>query len=95
MPAFTALVKVQVIRSVKLVQAVLRVLGCMAMHHIQEHRYTHAMSRVDELFQLFWCAKSTASREEAVDLVAKASIVGMLHDRHQLNDIVSKVFYPL
>jgi hypothetical protein len=46
---------------------------------------------VDQLFQIVWEAISAACRKEAVDLVAEASIVCMLHNRHQLYGIVAQV----
>jgi hypothetical protein len=46
---------------------------------------------VYQLLQVVWEAVSTAGRKEAVDLVAKAGIVRMLHDGHQLYSVVSQM----
>ena len=52
------------------------------------------MCRVDKLLELLWCTVSTAGCEEVVDLVAKASIIRMLHNSHELDDVVAEVLDP-
>lgn len=49
------------------------------------------MSGVNQLHQLFWCAVSAGGSKEGSDLVSKRSIVCMLLNGHQLNDVVSKL----
>jgi hypothetical protein len=49
---------------------------------------------INELFQVIRLAISTAGCEEAVDLVSKTSIVRVLHDCHELDDIIAIIVYP-
>lgn len=82
--------EVQMVAAVKHVQAIKYVLGCVAVHHIEQHCDAHAVRRVNELLEVIWKTISAACSEEAVDLVSKTGIVGMLHDRHQLYSVVSQ-----
>ena len=50
------------------------------------------MCSIDQLFQIVWEAVATAGSEEAVDLIAKTGIVCVLHDGHELDGVVAKVF---
>ena len=88
-PASDTLVEVLVVASVKLIQSVEDVLGSVAVYYVQQHRNAHAMGRVNQLFQIIWKSISAACRKEAVDLISKTRIVCMLHDRHELDDIVA------
>lgn len=45
------------------VQAVLRVLGGVAVNHVQQHHDAHRMSHVDHLLQLLWVTVATAERQ--------------------------------
>lgn len=65
----------------------------MAMDHIEENDNTHAMSGINELFQVLGRAIPAACCKKVVDLVSKTGIVCMFHDCHQLDDIVAKVIY--
>ncbi len=82
-------VEVEMIRSIKFVQTVHCVLRGVTMHDIEKDRDAEAMCCINKLLQIFWGPEAAASCEEAVDLVPKAGIVCVLHDGHQLNDIVS------
>lgn len=89
---FSATVKVLVVRSIKLIEAIKYVLRRVAVNHIQEDDNSHLMSGVNKLLQSLGGSISAAGCEKAVDLVSKASIIGMFHDSHQLNGVVAKVF---
>lgn len=52
------------------------------------------MGSIDELLEVVWRSVAATRSEKAVDLVPKACVISMLHDGHQLNDVVSKIFYP-
>lgn len=82
------------VRPVKLIQTIHGVLRRMTVNHVQEHCDAHAMCGIYQLFQVFWGAEPAARGEKAVDLVAKARVICMLHYGHQLYDVVSKMFYP-
>ncbi|KAG5296014.1 hypothetical protein I7I50_08969 [Histoplasma capsulatum G186AR] len=83
-------VEIQIIRPVKHIQPVQHILGCMAMHHIQQHHQPQAMCGVDELLQLLWRAVAAAGCKEIVDLISKTGVVCMFHDSHELDGIVSQ-----
>lgn len=48
---------------VKEVQAILCVLGGVAVNHIQQHHDAHRMSHIDQLLQLIWGTVATADRQ--------------------------------
>lgn len=48
------------------VQAILRVLGGMAVNHVQQHHDAHRMSHVDHLLQLIWGSVATTDRHIGV-----------------------------
>ena len=50
------------IGAVKLVEPVDRVLGGMAVDHVEQHGQTPAMRGVDELLQVLWGAEPTVGR---------------------------------
>ena len=91
--ALYALVKVLVIAAVELVQTVKHVLGRVTVDDIQQDGDSQAVGRVHQLFQIIGQAVATAGGKEAVDLVAETGVVGVLHDCHELNDVVAKVLY--
>ena len=91
MSSLGALMEVQVVAAVEHVQTIEHVLGCVAVHHVQQHGDSHAMCSINELLEVIWEAIATARRKEAVDLVAETGVVGMLHDCHQLNSVVAQV----
>lgn len=64
----------------------------MAVNNIQEDDNSHLMSGINKLLQPLGSSISATGCEKAVDLVSKASIIGMFHDGHQLNGVVTKVF---
>lgn len=86
--------EILVICSVKFVYAIQYILRGMAMYDIQQHSYSHAMCRVNQLLEIFRGSVTTAGCEEIVNLVAKRCVVCMLHNSHQLYHIVPKVIYP-
>lgn len=48
--------------AVEEVQAIIRVLGGMAVNHVQQHHDAHRMSHVDHLLQLIWGPVATTDR---------------------------------
>lgn len=48
---------------IKEVQAVLCVLGGVAVDHVQQHYDAHRMSHIDQLLQLIWGTVATAHRQ--------------------------------
>jgi len=85
--------EIAAICAIKLVQAVQHVLGGVTVDYVQKHNNSESVCSINELLQLLRCTISTACSKEAVDLVAEAGIVCMLHDSHQLNNIVSQMVY--
>jgi hypothetical protein len=91
MSTLATTVKVLVVSTVELVDTIKHVLGGVTVDYVEQHGNTEAVSGINELLEVFGSSISTASCEEVVDLVSKTGIVGMLHDSHQLNHIVSQV----
>jgi hypothetical protein len=90
MVALSSTVEVLVISAIKIIKSVENVLRSVAMHDIEKNYNTHAMSSVNQLLEVLRRSVSTACSKEAVDLIAKASIVSMLHDSHELDHVVVK-----
>lgn len=86
-----ARVEVTIIASVEHVQTVQYVLGSVAVNDIEEDGDSHAMCSVNQLFQVVWKSVAATRSEEAVDLVPETGVVGVFHDSHQLDGIVSQV----
>lgn len=89
--ALCALVEVEVVTAVEHVQAVKHILRSVTVNNIQEDGDAHAVGSVDELLQLIRQTVATACGEEAVDLVAETGVVCVLHDRHELDDVVAQM----
>lgn len=92
-PSFCAFVEIQIISAVKVVEPIGSILRCMTMDHVQQDNDTHPVSGIYQFSQIVWRTEAAACSEEAVDLIPKAGIVCMLHDRHQLDNIIAKVVY--
>jgi hypothetical protein len=91
MTAPCSLVEVEVVAAIEHVQSVKDVLGRVAVDDIEQNGNAHAVSGVNELLKLVGHTVTAACSEEAVDLVSKAGVVCVLHDGHELDDIVPKV----
>ena len=87
--ALGTLMEVEVISAIKHVDPIDNILGRMAVNNIQKNHQTHAVGGINKLLQILGVSIATAGRKEIVDLVAETGIVGMLHDGHQLDGIVS------
>lgn len=85
-----ATVEVLVIGTVKLVQAVQDVLGGVTVDDIEQHGNAHGVGRVHQLLEVLGRAVSAAGGKEAVHLVTETGIVGVLHDGHELDGVVSQ-----
>lgn len=62
----------------------------MAMHQIHNHGNAHLVSLVNKLFELIWCAKTTAWRKEITDMITETTVIRMLLDGHQLQGVVAQ-----
>ena len=60
------------------------------MHDVEQHINAHFMRAVDQIFQIVGRSVPAARGEEIADLIAERRIIGVLHDRHQLNRIVAE-----
>jgi len=77
--------------AIEFIQAIQHILGGVTVNHIQKHHNSKTVCSIDELFQVIGGTISAACSKEAVDLVTETCIVCMLHDRHELNDIVPQM----
>jgi hypothetical protein len=91
MASLASRVEVLMVCTIKLVQAVQNILGGVAVNNVEEDDYAQAVSGIDKLLEIFWGTISAARSEEVVNLVAKAGVVSVLHDGHELDDIVAEI----
>lgn len=85
--------EIAAVRAIKLVQAIQNILASVAVDHIEQNNQTKTVCGINKLFQLVGGTVSTACSKEAVDLVAETSIVCVLHDSHELDDIIAQMLY--
>ena len=88
-PALRSGVEILAVGAVEARKAVALVLDGMGMHEIHDHPQAHAMRRIHERLEVLGRAETRRRREEAGHVVAKAAVVRMLHDRHQLHGVVA------
>eukprot|EP00128_Syssomonas_multiformis_P008503 Colp12_sorted_trinity150504_noHs@6786 len=86
--------EVAVVGTIKHVEPIKHVLGCVTVHHVQKNDDPHPMSNIDQLLQLLRESVAGRSGEKACDLVTEAAIVGVLHDGHQLNAVITEPLDP-
>ena len=65
------------------------ILHRVGMDHIQKHPDPHGMGGVYKIFQVLGSAEPTGRGKEIGHLIAEASIIGMLHNGHELYGIVT------
>lgn len=87
----TTCMEILMVRPIKLIQSIEDILGSMTVDDIQQDDKTQAVGGVDKLLQILRRAIAAAGGEEIVDLVAKTGVVCMLHNSHELDDIVAKI----
>lgn len=88
------LVEVLVISAVELVQRIKDILGGVTVDNIKKNHESHTVGSIDKLLQVLWGAITAASCKEIVDLITETGIVGVLHDSHELDDIVTESLDP-
>jgi hypothetical protein len=93
MLSFRTTVEIAAVRPIKLVQSIQHIFGGVAVNHIEKNRNSQAMCGINKLFQFLRRTIPTAWSKEAVDLVAETCIVCVLHNSHQLDNIISQVMY--
>lgn len=87
----TTCVEILVVRPIELIQSIEDVLGSMTVDDIQQDNEAQAMGGIDKLLQVLRRAIAAAGGEEIIDLVAKAGVVCMFHNSHELDDIIAKI----
>ena len=61
----------------------------MRVDDVHDHGDVGPVRRVDQLFQLFRRAEPGRTGEKVRDVIAERSVIGMLHDGHELNRVVA------
>ena len=89
--ALGATMEVLVIGTVKLIQAIKDVLGGVTVDDVEQHNNAQGVGSIHQLLEILGRAVSAAGSEEAVHLITETGIVGVLHDGHELNGVVSQV----
>jgi hypothetical protein len=86
--------EIEMVTTIEHIQPIINILRGMAVHNVEKYHQAHAMRSVNELLEIFRVSIATASCEKVVDLVAKAGVVCMLHNSHELNSIVPQILDP-
>ena len=61
------------------------------MDDVEQHRDAHAVSGIDQRAQTVRCAEAGGNGIEIGDLIAEGAIVGMLHDGHDLQGVITEI----
>ena len=61
----------------------------VGVNEVDDDGNTGLMSGVDELFELFGGSESGGGGEEVGDVIAERAVVGVFHDAHELDGVVS------
>ena len=78
--------------AVEHIDAFCGILHSMGVHHIQQHAQTQLMGLVDQIFQVLRLTEPAGSGVKIGHLITKAAVIGVLHNGHQLNGIVTCFF---
>ena len=62
------------------------------VNHIQQNPDAHFMGLVYQILQILRLTEPGGGRKETGNLIAKAAIIGMLHDSHQLDGVIACLF---
>lgn len=82
MTTLCTFMEVEVIAAIKHVQSVQHILGSVTVHDIEQDCDSHAVGSIDQLFEVVWGPVSATGGKKAINLVAKACVVCVLHDCH-------------
>ena len=83
-------VEIRGVRAVQAADAFHLVLHGVAVDHVHDHGDTGLMGRIDQRLELFGRAETAAQRKEIRHLIAKASVIGMLLQGHDLQCIITR-----
>ena len=61
----------------------------MRVDEVHDDAKAHAMRGVDERLEVVGSAEARGRSEEGAHVVAEGAVIGMLHDRHELDDVVA------
>ena len=75
--------------AVEHIDALSGIFHSMRVDHVQQHPNAQLMGLVHQVLQVLGFPKPTGSGKEVCHLVAKASVIGMLHDGHELDGVVA------
>ena len=87
--AFLASMRVAVVCAVEPVNAIVDVVRCMRVHYIDDHLDAKPVGLVNQILEVVGGPLARRHCEEAGHVVAKAAIVSMLLDSHQLDAIIA------
>ena len=62
------------------------------MDNVQNNIEPKAVGLVHEILEIIWSTIAAGSGKEAGHMIPKAAVISMLHDCHQFNTVVAKVF---
>ena len=83
-----------IVRSVKLIDSFPGVLGRVGMNDIQQNTDAHAVRLIYQVLQIGRKTASGRNCKEIRNLISEGTIICMLHNRHHLNRIVTKLLNP-
>lgn len=90
-PTSSSFVEVEVIAVVEHVQAISHILARMRVDYVEQDGDAHPVRSINKLLQLVWKTVTRRASEEGIDLIAEGSVVGVLHDGHELDGVVAKI----
>ena len=82
--------EVAMISTIRLIQSVIDVTSSMGVYNVKNDIETKTVCLVHKILELVW--RPVYSSKEAGHMISKTDIVSMLHDCHQFNTVVAKVF---
>ena len=83
-----------ILRAVKHVDALDGVLDGVRVYQIEQDGDAEFMGAVDQVLEILGIAEAAGSGEKAGDLITEGTVIGVFHDRHELNGVVAEIFHP-
>jgi len=82
--------KVTIFGAIKLIEALIDIFYGMGMYQVHDDGYPHAVSCIDQGFELLRCPKPRRRCKKVGYVVAKGTVIRMLHHCHELNGVLAR-----
>lgn len=94
MITFLSTMEVLIISSIPQIYAFQHILGSVWVHKINDNLNIKLMCRIHQLFKFLRSPKPGGNAEEVSAMIAKRSIIRVLYDSHDLDNIISQWVDP-